>query len=51
MSFASYVQMSNNQTIDLGWTNATTDFTLPAASPLKTASTTNGPIGDPRWAF
>lgn len=47
--FPSYVQMSNNQTIDLGWTATTTVFTLPAGSPLRTASTTGGPIGDPRW--
>lgn len=45
------VTLSNNSTIDLGWTAATTDFTLPAASPLRTAGTTGGPIGDPRWAF
>ena len=47
--FPSYVQMSANQTIDLGWTATTTNFSLPADSPLRTASTANGPIGDPRW--
>jgi Domain of unknown function (DUF4957)/Domain of unknown function (DUF5123)/Tissue factor len=45
------VTLTSNQAIDLGWTAATTDFTLPAASPLRTASTTGGAIGDPRWAF
>ena len=48
--FPAYVQMTSNQTIDLGWTATTTDFTLPAASPLRTASETGGPVGDPRWA-
>ncbi|HEY0731319.1 MAG TPA: hypothetical protein VGD33_02775, partial [Chitinophagaceae bacterium] len=49
ITFPSVLQMSNNQTIDLGWTATTTDFTLPAGSPLRTASITSGPIGDPRW--
>jgi len=40
-----------NQTVDPGWTATTTDFTLPAGSPLRTASPTLGPIGDPRWAY
>jgi hypothetical protein len=40
-----------NQTIDLGWTTATTDFTLPATSTLRTASSAGGAIGDPRWAY
>jgi hypothetical protein len=39
----------NHKTIDLGWTAATTDFTLPAGHELRTSSTTSGPIGDPRW--
>jgi hypothetical protein len=43
--------LTNDQTVDLGWTAATTDFTLPANSPLRTASSTGGPIGDPRWTF
>lgn len=43
------VAPANNKTVDLGWTNTTSTFTLPAASELRTASTTNGPIGDPRW--
>lgn len=50
LTFPAYVQMANNQTIDLGWTATTTDFTLPAGSPLRTASDSGGPVGDPRWA-
>ncbi len=50
LTFPAYVQMANNQAIDLGWTATTTDFTLPAGSPLRTASDTGGPVGDPRWA-
>ncbi|AFL85052.1 hypothetical protein Belba_2497 [Belliella baltica DSM 15883] len=46
-----YVQTSNILNIDLGWNSRTTDLTLPADSPLRSASTTSGPIGDPRWAF
>ena len=49
-TFPSYVQQSSVQTVDLGWTKTTTAFDLPAASPLRTASTTGGAIGDPRWA-
>ncbi|MGN6402173.1 MAG: hypothetical protein ACTHMD_17065 [Flavisolibacter sp.] len=37
-------------TTDISWTAATTDFTLPAGSSLRTAGTDNGPVGDPRWA-
>lgn len=51
LAFPASVTQSNMTSIDLGWTPATTDFTLPAGSPLRTASTTNGPIGDLRWAF
>ena len=51
LTFPAYVSMSNNQSIDLGWTATTTTFNLPAASPLRTASDTGGPIGDPRWAL
>lgn len=50
LSWPAIVAQSANQTIDLGWTATTTDFTLPAASPLRTASSTGGAIGDPRWA-
>jgi hypothetical protein len=39
------------QTVDPGWTATTTDFTLAVGSPLRTASPTSGPIGDPRWAY
>ncbi len=45
------VVLTGNNMIDLGWDAATTDFTLPAGSPLRTASSTGGVIGDPRWAF
>jgi hypothetical protein len=41
------VTASANTAIALPWT--ATDFTVPAGSPLRTASTTGGPIGDPRW--
>ncbi len=50
ITFPAYVQLTNNTTIDLGWTASTTDFTLPAGSPLRTGSSTGGPVGDPRWA-
>lgn len=49
--FPAFISQSNITTIDLGWTPATTSFTLPAGSPLRTASTTGGPIGDKRWAL
>jgi hypothetical protein len=42
---------ANNRSVDLGWTAATTDFTLPAGSELRTASTTSAAVGDPRWAY
>lgn len=51
LSFPSYMQLSNNLEVDLGWTATTTDFTLPSGSPLRAAGTSGGPIGDPRWAF
>ena len=51
LSFPSLVAQQNVTTVNLGWTNDTNDFTLPAGSPLRTASTGGGPIGDPRWAF
>lgn len=44
------VQTGANTNVELGWTSATTNFTLPAGSALRTASTTGGAIGDPRWA-
>ncbi|MFN4312717.1 MAG: DUF5123 domain-containing protein [Chitinophagaceae bacterium] len=51
LSFPAQVSQQNVTTENLGWTNDTNDFTLPAASPLRTASSSGGPIGDPRWAF
>lgn len=45
------VTSSNNQENPLNWTNTTIDFTLPANSPLRTASSTGGAIGDPRWWY
>jgi hypothetical protein len=47
----SYLTMTSNRTIDLGWTTTTTDFTLPANSELRTGGKTGGVIGDPRWAY
>lgn len=38
------------ETTEISWTDATTDFTLPAGSSLRTAGTDNGPVGDLRWA-
>lgn len=49
LTFPAYASLSDNRTIDLGWTAATTTFNLPTSTPLRTASTTNGPIGDSRW--
>ena len=43
------VTNSNNLTHNLDWTNLSTTFYLPQNSPLQTASTTGGAIGDPRW--
>ncbi|SDG09132.1 protein of unknown function [Pedobacter terrae] len=40
-----------NQSINTGWTVTTTDFTLPVTSPLRSAGSTGGPIGDPRWTY
>ncbi|MCH7413894.1 DUF4957 domain-containing protein [Belliella sp. R4-6] len=51
LTLQTYVQTSNILNVDLGWNSRTTNLTLPAATPLRTASTTGGPIGDPRWAF
>ncbi|QHL86734.1 DUF4957 domain-containing protein [Nibribacter ruber] len=50
LTFPSYVAMSNNKNVDLGWTATTTDFTLPAGSELRTAGLGGTAIGDPRWA-
>lgn len=43
--------LTSTQTINLGWTAATNDFTLPVGSALRTAGSTGGAIGDPRWTF
>jgi hypothetical protein len=45
------ITMVGNNSINLGWTTATTDFTLPANSVLRTVSSAGGAIGDPRWAY
>lgn len=50
LTFPAAMTMQNNKTIALGWDGATTNFTLPAGSELRTSSTTGGPVGDPRWA-
>ncbi|WEK20929.1 MAG: DUF4957 domain-containing protein [Candidatus Pedobacter colombiensis] len=42
---------ANNLFIALGWTATQTEFTLPLVSPLRTASSTGSPIGDPRWTY
>jgi hypothetical protein len=49
LAFPAAVQQAGNKTVDLGWTATTTDFSIPAGSELRTASTTGGAIGDPRW--
>ncbi|MET0635688.1 MAG: DUF4957 domain-containing protein [Chitinophagaceae bacterium] len=49
LTFPATVTLLNNQELDLGWTDQTTDFNIPAGSPLRTAGVTGGPIGDPRW--
>lgn len=51
LNFPAALQMSNNTTVNLGWTFETSTFTLPANSPLRTSSTTGGAVGDPRWTF
>lgn len=50
LTFPGTVAQVNNKTIDLGWTPATTNFSLPAGHELRTSGTTGGPVGDPRWA-
>ncbi|MFT4095460.1 MAG: DUF5123 domain-containing protein [Niabella sp.] len=51
LTFPSTVTMSSNWTTDLGWTATTTDFTLPEGSVFRSAGSTGGAIGDPRWAY
>lgn len=48
---ATNITMVGNNTLNLGWTTSTTDFTLPANSVLRTVSSTGGAIGDPRWTY
>lgn len=43
--------INNNFEIELDWDNQTTDFTIPANSALQNASSSGGPIGDPRWWY
>ncbi len=50
LTIPSTFSLSNNKSIVLSWTGATTDFSLPAGSELRTSSSTGGPVGDPRWA-
>jgi hypothetical protein len=50
MPTANITQVGNN-TIQLGWTATTTDFTLPLNSVLRTVSNTGTAIGDPRWTY
>ncbi|WP_199119372.1 DUF4957 domain-containing protein [Pedobacter sp. ASV28] len=48
---ATITTQANNQTVNLNWVSTTDNFTLPATSPLRTASTAGAPIGDPRWTY
>lgn len=50
ITFPTNAQGGANTTVDLGWTASITNFTLPAGSSLRTAGSTGGAIGDPRWA-
>ncbi|SFU92750.1 DUF4957 domain-containing protein [Pontibacter akesuensis] len=49
--FPEFAQLIGNTAVDLGWNESTTNFTLPAGSPLRTASNNGGPVGDPRWIY
>lgn len=51
LSFPALITQQNNKAVNLGWTESTNDFTLPILSELRTSSSVNGPVGDPRWAF
>lgn len=51
LTFPSLVTQQSNRTVNLGWTHEQNTFTLPAASELRTASSSGGAIGDPRWAL
>ena len=50
LTFPAILVQSNNKKVALTWTAATTDFTLPVGSELRTMSNSGGPVGDPRWA-
>jgi hypothetical protein len=50
LTFPGTVAQVANKNIDLGWTNETTDFTLPPGHELRTSGTTGGPVGALRWA-
>lgn len=51
LTFPALVTQQNNTTANLGWTESQNTFTLPAGSDLRTASSSGGAIGDPRWAL
>ncbi|MCC9137245.1 DUF4957 domain-containing protein [Pontibacter silvestris] len=51
LEFPEGSQMTNNLAVNLGWSTTTTSFHLPASSQLRSASSTGGAIGDPRWLF
>lgn len=51
LTFPALFSQQNISGIDLNWTQNSSNLTLPAGSPLRTAGTNGGPIGDPRWAF
>jgi hypothetical protein len=46
-----YVNTFNLLNFNPGWTQSSSNMSLPAGSALRTASTTGGPLGDLRWAF
>jgi hypothetical protein len=50
LTFPSLVQQTSVTNINLGWTYTTSDFTLPANSPLRSSGKGGVAIGDPRWA-
>ncbi|WP_158275226.1 DUF4957 domain-containing protein [Pedobacter sp. HMWF019] len=51
LTIPSTINQTANQTINLGWTIDRTTFELPVGSALRTASSTGGAIGDPRWTY
>src|SRR5690606_36362409 len=50
LNIPSGVVVTNPLEETLPWNFDTNDFTLPANSPLREASSSAGPIGSPRWA-